>query len=107
MKIRMMGLVVASALLMASCGSSRKSSSTSTNSAYGVPASIQSNFGSQYPSASNVTWSHYNAQAVPFDWDVTDWTVLGPNDYMVSFDQGGNRYYSWYDANGNWIGTTY
>ena len=26
---------------------------------------------------------------------------------MVTYNVGNDRYYSWYDANGNWIGTTY
>jgi hypothetical protein len=96
----------ATIFLLAAC-SSRKMASTSTNNAYNVPTSVQTNFRTQYPDASNVTWSHYDAANVPIDWDVTDWTVLSPRDYTVTYDMGGNKYYSWYDANGNWVGSSY
>lgn len=106
MKLRMMGLLAFVAIL-ASCGSSHKASSTSTNAAYNVPVGIQGTFTTQYPTATNVIWSPYDANTVPIDWDVTDWAVLTPKDYTASFDMNGNRYYAWYDANGNWIGSTY
>ena len=94
------------ALILLSC-SSKKITTTSSENAYGVPSSIQGSFQAKYPDATNVTWSHYDAIKVPIDWDLTDWNVLSPNDYVVSYDMKGNRYYTYYDQNGNWVGSTY
>jgi Putative beta-lactamase-inhibitor-like, PepSY-like len=80
---------------------------TSTHAAYNVPASIQSNFTTQYPGATDVVWAPYDVNTVPIDWDLTDWTTLGPKDYSVAYTLNGKRYYSWYDANGDWIGSSY
>jgi hypothetical protein len=97
------------ALLLTACGSSRTSTmtSTSSNAAYGAPTVITSNFASQFPGASNITWSAYDSRMVPIDWELNGWPELTSSDYMVTFDQYGNRYYAWYDAGGNWIGSAY
>jgi hypothetical protein len=106
MKSTMMSLIAAMALLL-SCSSSRTTTSTSSNQALGVPVGIQSSFQAQYPTAANVTWSKYDAATVPIDWEMTGWSTLSPDDYVVSFDVGNERYYSWYTANGTWVGTTH
>lgn len=80
---------------------------TSSHAAFAVPGNIQTTFTTQYPGATAVTWVPYNETAVPIDWDLTDWAVLSPRDYQVNYSLNGNQYYSWYDANGNWIGTSY
>lgn len=80
---------------------------TTSHAAFMAPASIQTSFTTQYPNATDVVWSPYDVNVVPIDWDLTDWTVLSPKDYTVTYSMNGNKYYSWYDANGNWIGTTY
>jgi hypothetical protein len=80
---------------------------TSSHAAFMAPASIQTSFTTQYPNATDVVWSPYDANVVPIDWDLTDWAVLSPKDYAVTYTMNGNKYYSWYDANGNWVGTTY
>src|SRR5438045_428925 len=69
------------AFILLSC-SSKKITTTSSENAYGVPSSIQGSFQAKYPDATNVTWSHYDAIKVPIDWDLTDWNVLSPNDYV-------------------------
>jgi hypothetical protein len=81
--------------------------STSSQAAFMVPSNIQTSFTTQYPQATSVTWAPYDVTVVPIDWDLTDWAVLSPRDYSVTYTMNGNKYYSWYDANGNWIGTTY
>jgi hypothetical protein len=95
------------ALLLVACGTSRTStmSSTSNNAAYGAPTVITSAFTTQYPGATNIAWSSYDSRMVPVDWELNGWPTLTSTDYMVTFDQYGNRYYSWYDSDGNWIGT--
>jgi hypothetical protein len=104
MKLKMISLIAVVALLL-SCGSTR--TTTSTNNAFAVPATVQTSFTTQYPTASNVVWSNYDVTTLPIDWDLTGWATLSPTDYTASFDMNGNKYYSWYDAGGNWIGSAY
>ena len=72
-----------------------------------VPSGIQSSFSTQYPTAADVTWSPYDINNVPIDWDLTGWPALQQGDYVATFNMNGEPYYAWYDANGNWIGSTY
>ena len=116
-KLFLAGFAVA--LILTAC-STRHATSTSTtmsgtnttvtttsHAAFAVPTNIQTTFTTQYPTATDVTWTPYDATVVPIDWDLTDWTVLSPKDYSVAYTMNGNKYYSWYDANGNWVGTSY
>jgi len=80
---------------------------TTSHSAFLVPTNIQTSFTTQYPGATEVVWTPYDMNVVPIDWDLTDWAVLTPKDYAVTYTMNGNKYYTWYDANGNWVGTTY
>ncbi|WP_165871552.1 PepSY-like domain-containing protein [Flaviaesturariibacter flavus] len=97
----------AAVMLLAACGSSRTStmSTSSNNAAYGAPSSVTSAFTTQFPGATNITWSAYDSRTSPVDWELVGWPALTSNDYMVTFDQYGNRYYAWYDSQGNWIGS--
>jgi hypothetical protein len=62
----------------------------------------------QYPSATNVVWSSYDPNVVILnDWDMAGWTVIDADDYVVRFDMDNEKYYAWYDSNGEWIGTAY
>jgi hypothetical protein len=109
MKLKMLSLAAFTCLLL-SCGSTTSTtsnSSTSANDAYMVPATVQTTFTTQYPTASNVNWSGYDVTVVPVDWELSGWTALDANDHAVTFDLDGNRYYAWYDSDGNWIGSTY
>lgn len=105
MKLKIMSLVTAMVLLL-SCGSSRNTS-TSSYPAYDVPTGVQTSFTTQYPAATSVTWSAYDAAGVPIDWELTGWPAMTTSDYVVRFNLDNNNYYGWYDANGNWIGSTY
>jgi len=51
-------------------------------------------------------WSRYSSTDVPIDWDLTDWTPLDNNDYVVRYNIGADPYYSWYDSEGNWVGSS-
>lgn len=63
-------------------------------------------FDLQYPNAANVVWSNYDPDVVILnDWDITGWTVLDGDDYVVQFDVDNERHYAWYDSNGEWIGS--
>lgn len=106
MKVKMMSLVMA-AVLFFSCGTTY--TSTSDNAAYNVtvPAGIRSSFAAQYPDAANVVWNNYDVTAVPVDWELVGWTPLDKDDYMVTFNVGSEKYYSWYEADGKWVGSSY
>ena len=65
-------------------------------------------FDLQYPTATNVVWSSYDPNVVILnDWDLAGWTVIDADDYVVQFDMDNEKYYAWYDTNGEWIGTAY
>lgn len=81
--------------------------STSTNAALSVPAGIQTSFTARYPTASAVTWSTYDVNTVPVDWELTGWTVMDNSDYVARFRMDDQDYYALYDANGDWIGSYY
>ena len=62
----------------------------------------------QYPTAGNVVWNSYDPNVVILnDWDLAGWTVIDADDYVVQFDMDNEKYYAWYDTNGEWIGTAY
>jgi hypothetical protein len=100
-------MVFAIALFMASCGTTYTTTTTSENQAYDIPEALRTNFTVSYPSATNVTWQRYDAATTPIDWELTDWPALGPNDYVVQFNLGNERYNAWYNTNGEWIGSAY
>jgi hypothetical protein len=105
MKLKIFALAALTSLLFA-C-SSQQRVSTSTNAAYNVPTNITTTFSTQYPNATNVTWGAYDVALVPIDWELTGWQPLTSSDYMVTYNVGADRFYSWYDTNGNWVATTY
>jgi hypothetical protein len=70
-----------------------------------VPATAKTNFETKYPSASNVRWGYYEPYS-DINWEWTGWPALDTRDYSVRYNMDGNDYYSWYDQDGNWIGTT-
>ena len=73
-----------------------------------ISTDAASAFDLQYPNATNVTWSMYDPDVVILnDWDMAGWTVIDTDDYVVQFDMDGEKYYAWYDSNGEWIGSAY
>lgn len=128
MKLKMMSLVTATALAL-SCGtpaytdtststgtgtntgttdsSTNTSTSTSSNAAYSVPADLQTSFTTQYPTATNATWSGYNAATVPVDWELNGWTPMDANGHTATFTMDNQQYNAWYDSKGTWVGSTY
>lgn len=110
MKTKFFSVAIAAATIFAACGTPRDTttiSSTSSNPAYSVPSNVQTIFVAQYPNATNTTWAAYDVAVVPIDWAMTGWTVLDPSDYTATFDMDGQRYYAFYDTEGNWVGSTY
>jgi hypothetical protein len=98
--------LLAAALFLFSCGTTSYTS-TSANTAYSTPADLQASFSTQYPTATNVIWRAYDEASVPIDWELIGWDPIDARGHMVTFDMDEQQYYAWYDANGNWIGSTY
>jgi hypothetical protein len=98
-------IVAAALVLFAACGEPYRATNTSV---VVVPDGIQTSFATQYPGATNVVWLNYDPTADPMiDWDLAGWEALDANDYVVRYDMNGDNYYSWYDSNGDWVGTAY
>jgi Protein of unknown function (DUF2874). len=106
MKLKFL-IAVAAMAVLASCGPSYRTTDETTVVGVDVPASIQKAFVTQYPNATVVVWSNYDATVVPIDWEMTGWPVMDQGDYVVSYTMNNDKYYSWYDSDGNWIGTAY
>lgn len=104
MKLKLLSLVLATVLFF-SCGTTY--TSTTSNAALGLPENVRNSFVTLYPDATNVTYTKYDAATVPIDWEMTGWTALDAEDYLVNFDQGNQKYYAWFDSNGAWVGTVY
>lgn len=106
MKSKILGLVAAASLAVASCSTTYNS--TSDNAAYNVtvPETVRHNFAIAYPDATTVVWNSYDANNVPFDWELTEWSPLSTNDYAVTFTMGNTNYQAWYNSNGTLVGTT-
>ena len=95
-------LAVAVIALFTACSSSYRATDT------GVVVSPNATraFELQYPNAANVVWTSYDPDVVILnDWDMTGWTVLDGDDYVVQFDMDNERHYAWYDSNGEWVGS--
>lgn len=107
MKLKIMSLVAAIALLATSCGTTY--TSTSDNAAYNVnvPIGIRSNFAVAYPDATDVVWNSYNPVTTPIDWELAGWQALDTDDFTVTFNMGNDVYHAFYDSDGTLVGTTY
>ena len=111
-------LAVAAIAAVASCKPAYKATDTTagtttdpsgtTVKTITVTPVTQTAFSTQYPNATNVIWTNYDAAVVaPIDWEMAGWNTLDPNDYLVRFDMDSENYYAWYDSDGNWIGSAY
>src|SRR5262245_33747860 len=109
MKLRIL-ILIAGVVLIASCGPSYRvtDGSTVAKDTIGVPTEIKSSFSTQYPTATNVVWSTYDATATPLvDWELNGWTPLGEGAYVATYSLNNDTYYSWYGPDNQWIGTAY
>jgi uncharacterized membrane protein YkoI len=97
-------LVIGAIAGVAACGEPYRATDTSVVVA---PDGTVTAFNTQYPSATNVVWTRYDAAVVPIDWELAGWTTLDNNDYLVRFDMDNEKYYAWYDDTGEWVGTAY
>src|SRR5215831_4455673 len=105
MKLKIL-MVAAGLAVLASCGPSYRVTEGSTVG-IDVPVSVKTTFTTAYPTASDVAWAMYDASIVPIDVDLTGWSTLEASDYVATFTMKGDKYYAYYDPNGDWIGTAY
>ena len=105
MKLKILMLVAGMAVL-ASCGPSYRVTEGSTVGV-DVPASVKTTFVTAYPTASDVAWTMYDVSVVPIDVELAGWPALDQGDYVATFNMNGDKYYAYYDANGEWIGTAF
>ena len=102
--MKIMKFLAAAAIVLAACESPYRA----TNTVYLAPEGIRTSFVTQYPTASNVVWSHYDPTVVSIvDWELNGWQPLNESDYTVRFYQDNDEYYAYYDDNGDWVGTVY
>jgi hypothetical protein len=109
MKLKIL-ILIAGIVILASCGPSYRVTDQSTVSTdtIGVPTEVKTAFSTQYPTATNVVWTNYDATATPMvDWDLNGWTAPTEGAYVVTYNLNNDTYYSWYAANADWIGTAY
>jgi uncharacterized membrane protein YkoI len=107
MKVKILMLAAGMAVL-ASCGPSyRVTDQTTAAVTVDVPGPIQKAFTTQYPGATTVVWSAYDASLLPIDWELSGWPEMDQGDYVVTYSISSDKYYTWYDSDANWIGTAY
>ena len=98
-------IAVAAIIFFTACSSTRY---RATDTGVLIPVATQRAFDYQYPNSMNIIWDNYDPSVVILnDWEMTGWTALDADDYEVRFDMDGEKYYAWYDSDGNWIGTAY
>ena len=123
MKFRIPILTLGIVMLIASCKNKSEgdekndtvSTTTSTTneglnpaiSTIEVPVGIKTTFEEKYPQATNVRWQYYRPTVEPYyiDWTWTGWPTLDTTDYVAQYTWDGTDYMSWYDDQGNWVGT--
>ncbi len=98
-------IAVAAITFLAACSSTYRATD---NTGVLVSIDAQRAFELQYPNSTNVVWSTHDPNIVILnDWELSGWDVADPDDYVVRFDYDNEKYYAWYDRNGNWIGSAY
>jgi hypothetical protein len=122
MKLKKWVFVSGALIAMASCGDNSTTKETSNDStasatmadpntatparSVDVPSSARTDFESKYPGASSITWGYYDEPYSSINWEWTAWPKLDEKDYVVRYNRDGIDYYTWYDQDGNWIGTS-
>jgi hypothetical protein len=90
-------IAVAGTVLFTACSSTYRA----TDTGIVISTDARRAFELQYPAATNVVWNSYDPNVVILnDWDLAGWTVIDADDYVVQFDMDNEKYYAWYDMNG-------
>ena len=122
MKLKSLLAPALGVIILSSCGESSTDNSTSnvtktdtsvitTTPSVGantttvvVPEKTKTSFETKYPKASNTVWKRYEPLET-IEWTWYEWPSMDTSDYMVSYNLDGSNYWTWYDEQGEWIGT--
>jgi Putative beta-lactamase-inhibitor-like, PepSY-like len=112
--------VVAGALILTACGDNstettynEKTTETppTTNTTptvtpeYNPPDNVRTAFQTKYPKASDVSWSAYKPYE-RINWEWTGWPSMDSSYYVVNYKMDNRGFWSWWDRNNNWIGSS-
>jgi hypothetical protein len=117
-------IIVASGFLLAACGNNKTDTAynekttdttTITNSnanpgpavipEYNPPDNVRTSFQTKYPKASDVAWSPYKPYE-RINWEWTGWPSMDTSYYAVNYKMDNRNFWSWWDRNNNWIGSS-
>jgi len=109
---------IAGTLLLAACGDNSTETtynektteaSPTTNTIptpeYNPPDNVRTAFQTKYPSASDVSWSAYKPYE-RINWEWTGWPSMDSSYYVVNYKMDNRSFWSWWDRNNNWIGSS-
>jgi Putative beta-lactamase-inhibitor-like, PepSY-like len=114
-------VIVASGLLLAACGDNKSETTynekttdvtpPTTNTTptvtpdYNPPDNVRTAFQTKYPNASDVSWSAYKPYE-RINWEWTGWPSMDSSYYVVNYKMDNRNFWSWWDRNTNWIGSS-
>ena len=81
------------------------SPTTYNNNPVNVPDNVRTAFQTQYPTATNITWSPYKTYD-RINWEWTGWPSMDSSYYAVNYTLDNRTHWGWWDRNMNWIGST-
>ena len=113
-------IVISGVFLLAACGDSTDTAynekttesapttytTPETSTQYNPPDNVRTAFQTKYPNATGVSWSAYRQPYDRINWDWTGWPTMDTNYYAVNYKNENRSFWSWWDRNNNWIGST-
>jgi len=114
-------VIVASGFLLAACGDNKTDTSYNEKTTdisptteatptvpppeYNPPDNTRVAFQTKYPSATDVSWSAYKPYE-RINWEWTGWPSMDSTYYVVNYKMDNRNFWSWWDRNTNWIGSS-
>jgi len=115
-------VIVASGFLLAACGDNKTDTSynekttdvvappptntiPTTTPDYNPPDNTRVAFQTKYPNATDVNWSAYKPYE-RINWEWTGWPSMDTSYYAVNYKMDNRSFWSWWDKNNNWIGSS-
>ena len=114
-------VIVAGGFLLASCGDNSTETSynekttetapptinttPSETPLYNPPDNVRVAFQTKYPNAADVSWSAYKPYE-RINWEWTGWPSMDTSYYVVNYKMDNRNFWSWWDRNNNWIGSS-
>ena len=72
---------------------------------YNPPDNTRVAFQTKYPNATDVNWSAYKPYE-RINWEWTGWPSMDTTYYAVNYKVDNRSFWSWWDRNNNWIGSS-